>query len=294
MLIVLTQHATPYYDDSYGVNSANMGPYGDALTQELYPQIEKQFRAIGEPWARILYGGSTGGWISLAQQIFYPGYFGGAWGFCPDPVDFHAFQLIDVYNGDNAFYDSGAFKRIARPLARRTSGHIFATVEDFTRQELVLGTRGRSGGQLDAFHALFGPTGTDGYPAKLWDPLTGKIDPEVARHWRQNYDLTAILKRDWKSLGAKLTGKLHVTMGTKDTFYLDNAVYLLEEFLESTKLPGQSPYYAGTIEYGDNQPHCYAGDIPSGASAEEHYLPKFADHMRTHAPEGADTKSWIP
>ncbi|MCP5114721.1 MAG: hypothetical protein GY953_28160, partial [bacterium] len=173
MLIVLTQHATPFYDDSYGVNSANMGPYGDALTQELYPHVEERFRAIGKPWARILYGGSTGGWISLAQQIFYPNYFGGAWSFCPDPVDFHAFQLIDVYKDENAFHDAGPFKQIAKPLARRRSGHIFTTVDDFTRQELVLGEQARSGGQLDAFHAVFGPTGPDGYPVKLWDPRTG-------------------------------------------------------------------------------------------------------------------------
>ena len=97
MLLVVTSHATPYYDDSYGVNTANAGPYGDALTKELYPAVEKQFRGIGEPWARVVFGGSTGGWMTLAQQILYPDYFGGAWGFCPDPVDFHAFQSIDVY-----------------------------------------------------------------------------------------------------------------------------------------------------------------------------------------------------
>lgn len=78
ILVVLTQHATPYYDDSYGVNTANMGPYGDALTGELYPYVEKHFRATGEPWARVVFGGSTGGWMALAQQIFYPDYFGGA------------------------------------------------------------------------------------------------------------------------------------------------------------------------------------------------------------------------
>ncbi|MCP5110271.1 MAG: hypothetical protein GY953_05505, partial [bacterium] len=173
-------------------------------------------------------------------------------------------------------------------------GHIFTTVEDFTRQELVLGDRARSGGQLDAFHAVFGPTGPDGYPAKLWDPRTGAINPDVARHWQENYDLTAILKRDWKTLGDKLAGKLHITMGTKDTFYLDNAVYLMEDFLESTELPGNGPYYAGSVEYGNNRPHCYAGDLPSGASAEEHYLPIFSRHMRAHAPKDADTKSWTP
>jgi hypothetical protein len=110
MLLVVTSHATPYYDDSYGVNTANAGPYGDALTKELYPAVEKQFRAIGEPWARVVFGGSTGGWMTLAQQIFYPEYFGGAWGFCPDPVDFHAFQSINVYAERSRVGNHGIFQ----------------------------------------------------------------------------------------------------------------------------------------------------------------------------------------
>jgi hypothetical protein len=114
MLVVISQHPTPYYDDSYGVNTANMGPYGDALTQELYPSVERQFRAIGEPWARVLIGGSTGGWMALAEQIFYPDYFGGAWGACPDPVDFHSFQLVNVYTDKNAYYDEGPFARLPK------------------------------------------------------------------------------------------------------------------------------------------------------------------------------------
>ncbi len=293
MLIVLTQHPTPYYDDSYGVNTANMGPYGDALTQELYPFIEKQFRAIGEPWARVVYGGSTGGWMTLAQQIFYPDYFGGAWGFCPDPVDFHAFQLINVYSDKNAYYDLGPFLKLPRPLGRLPNDHILNTSEDFSRQEAVLGAHGRSGGQMDAFHAVFGPVGQDGYPAKLWDPETGEINPEVARYWQEHYDLTAMLHRDWEKLGPKLIGKLHITIGTKDTFYLDGAVHRAEEFLENTKLPGQGPYYAGSVEYGNNEPHCWPGKIPAGQSLETYYLPIFASHMRKMAPKGADVESWM-
>lgn len=294
MLIVLTQHPTPYYDDSYGVNSANMGPYGDALTQELYPRLEREFRAIGEPWARILYGGSTGGWMSLAQQVFYPDYFGGVWSFCPDPVDFRAFQLIDVYRDTNAYYDEGPFDRIRKPLARRTTGAVIATVEGFSGQEAVLGTHGRSGGQLDAFHAVFGPVGEDGYPAPLWDPATGAIDAEVARYWREHFDLTARLKRDWKTRGPKLVGSIHVTMGTKDTFHLDTAVTRLERFLESTQRPGLGPYYGGSIEYGDNQPHCYVGELAPGENTEMHYLPVFAEHIRRMAPDGAEIRSWMP
>ncbi len=292
MLIVVTQHPTPYYDDSYGVNTANMGPYGDALTEELYPVVEREFRAIGEPWARVVFGGSTGGWMTLAQQIFYPDYFGGAWGFCPDPVDFHAFQLVNVYADKNAYYDEGPFARIPKPLGRLPNDHVLATMEQFSLQEAALGTRGRSGGQMDAFHATFGPAGQDGYPAKLWDSETGVIDPEVAKYWEEHFDLTALLQKDWERLGPKLIGKLHVTMGTKDTFYLDAASHRLETFLESTKLPGKGPYYGGSFEFGNNEPHCYAGKVPDGVNLFAYYLPIFAAHMRSMAPKGADLDSW--
>jgi hypothetical protein len=292
ILVVLTQHPTPYYDDSYGVNTANMGPYGDALTRELYPEVERRFHAIGAPWARVLFGGSTGGWMSLAEQIFYPDYFGGTWSFCPDPVDFHAFGLVDLYGEKNAYFDVGPFDRVPKPLGRLRDGRTLATMEDFSRQEAVLGTRGRSGGQMDAFQAVFGPVGPDGYPARLWKTDTGEIDPEVARYWREHFDLTAILKRDWPTLGPRLVGKLHLTMGTKDTFYLDGAAHLLESFLEETKRPGKGPCWGGTFEWGADEPHCYAGKIAPGETLEAYYLPIFAAHMRAVAPEGADVTSW--
>ncbi len=292
MLVVLTQHATPYYDDSYGVNTANMGPYGDALTMEFYPALEKKFHAIGESWSRVVYGGSTGGWMTIAQQIFYPEFFGGAWGFCPDPLDFHAFQLINVYSDKNAYYDVGQFARLPKPLGRMPDDHVLATMESFSKQESVLGTKGRSGGQMDAFHATFGPVDPDGYPARLWDAETGELDPAVARYWRDHYDLTAILQRDWERLGPRLIGKLHVTMGTKDTFYLDAAAHRMQDFLESTKLPVKGPYYGGSFEFGDNEPHCWAGKIPPGQPLESFYLPVFADYMQKMAPKGADLKSW--
>ena len=291
MLLVITDHATPYYDDSYGVNTANAGPYGDALTKELYPAIEKQFRAIGEPWARVVFGGSTGGWMTLAQQIFYPEYFGGAWGLCPDSVDFHAFQNIDVYTDHNAYYDQGPFQRFPKPLGRLPDDHILATNESFSRQEAVLGTRGRSGGQLDAFHATFGPTDPDGYPAKLWNAETGEINPEVAKYWQEHYDLTALLERDWERLGPKLQGKLHVTVGTKDTFYLDAAVHRMEKFLESTKLPGKGPYYGGSFDFGDNKPHCYPGKIPEGVPLMTYFVRTFGEYIGSTAPKGSDL-SW--
>ena len=282
-LIVYTQHPTPYYDDSYGLNSANMGPYGDALTKEFYPALERAFRGHGESWARILYGGSTGGWMSIAQQIFYPDFFGGAWGFCPDPLDFHAFQLINVYDDSNAFFDVGTFKKIPRGIGRSGSGHMFTTVEDFTRQEQVLGTHGRSGGQLDAFHATFGPVGDDGYPRPLWHPLSGEIDREVAEYWNANFDLTAKLQREWEAIGPALVGKLHVTMGTKDTFYLDTAATMMEAYLEATGEEGNGVAYEGSFVYGDNEPHCYTA-TPSGQTLEQFYWPtwiKQTESMRS-------------
>ncbi|MCW5964035.1 MAG: hypothetical protein KIT83_08345 [Bryobacterales bacterium] len=294
MLLVLTQHPTPFYDDSYGINSANNGPWGDAMMQEFYPWLETRFRGFNEPWARIVTGGSTGGWMSLAQQVFYPDFFGGVWSFCPDPLDFHAFQLVNVYEDKNAHYDEGPFQRIPKLLGRLGNGSVLSTNESFTRQELVLGTRGRSGGQLDAFHSVFGPIGADGYPAKLWDPLTGVIDASVAKYWTENYDLTAILKANWEVLGPKLIGKIHVTMGTKDTFFLEGGVHRMESFLESTKEPLKGPYYGGKIVYGDNKPHCYVGDIPEGSTMEQYYLPIWAEHIRKSAPSGADTASWMP
>ena len=294
MLLVLTQHPTPFYDDSYGINSANNGPWGDALMGEFYPWLEEKFRGIAEPWARIVTGGSTGGWMSLAQQVMYPDFFGGVWSFCPDPVDFHAFQLLNVYEDKNAHYEEGAFQRLPRLLGRRGNGAVLATNEGFTRQELVLGTKSRSGGQLDAFHSVFGPVGRDGYPAKLWDSLSGEIDPEVAKHWIENYDLTAILRKNWERIGPKLIGKIHITMGTKDTFFLEGGVERMEAFLESTKEPMKGPYFGGSVLYGDNKPHCYIGDIPEGLTMEQYYLPIWAAHIRKMAPSDADTKSWMP
>ncbi len=291
MLLVVTVHPTPFYDDSYGVNTANAGPYGDALTQELYPAVEKQFRAIGASWARVVFGGSTGGWMTLAQQIFYPDYFGGAWGFCPDPVDFHAFQTVNIYEDKNAFYDEGPFQRFPKLGGRLPNDHILFTMESISRQEAVLGTRGRSGGQMDAFNATFGPTDADGYPAKLWNSDSGAIDPEVAKYWTDHYDLTAYLQRNWSRIGKDLVGKLHITSGTKDTFYLDAAAHRLQDFLETTKRPGNGPYYAGVFDFGIDKPHCYAGDIPTGVPFLTHYVRLFGDYIGETAPKDADL-SW--
>jgi hypothetical protein len=289
VIIVLIQHPTPYYDDSYAVNSANNGPYGDALWQEFVPRVERQFRGIGQPWARMTYGGSTGGWESLAWQVFYPDQLNGTWTFCPDPVDFRYFQLVNIYDDDNAFYPNSEWKKTpSRPWSRGLDDQTMNSQFDASRYEEVLGTRGRSGQQMDIFMAVFGPVGTDGYPKLLYDKWTGVIDKSVAAYWREHYDLRHILERDWKTLGPKLVGKLHIYMGDQDTFLLEEATFKLQEFLESTT----DPHYGGSFDIGKRQPHCYSGmpEFP-GQRAEQRILPKMVQRMLMTAPAGADL-SW--
>ncbi|WP_250631707.1 hypothetical protein [Rhodoflexus caldus] len=292
-LIVEIQHANPYYDDSYAVNSANIGPYGDAIMYELIPEIEKRFRGIGQGWARFMYGGSTGGWEALAAQIFYPDEFNGCFAACPDPIDFRAYTLINLYEDKNAYYYDAPFKKLARPGHRDYLGQISTTIEQMNQRELVLGTKSRSGQQWDIWEAVYSPQGPDGYPQRIFDKKTGEINPKVAEYWRENYDLRYILQRDWAKLGPKLEGKIHIYCGDMDNFYLNNAVYLMEEFLEKTK----TPYYNGEVKYGDRAEHCWNGDpnLPNYITRLRYntmYVQKMMDRMMKTAPAGADLRSW--
>ena len=238
VLVIEIQHANPYYDDSYAVNSANLGPYGDAIMKELVPHIESKFRGIGAGWARATYGGSTGGWEALAVQMFYPDDFNAAYAACPDPIDFRAFTVVDIYKDANAYWAEGPFMKVPRPGHRNYLGHIQATLEQMNRMEVVLGTKTRSGQQWDIWEAVYSPQGPDGYPARIWDKRTGAIDRKVAEYWKEHYDLSWILRRDWnRGLGKKLEGKIHLYVGDMDNYYLNNAVYLVEEFLESARDP---------------------------------------------------------
>jgi hypothetical protein len=176
VIVMTIQHATPYFDDSYAVNSANAGPYGDAITQELIPYVERTFRGIGQGWARAVYGGSTGGWEALASQVFYPDFYNGAWVFCPDVVDFRAYMTMNLYEDKNAFWVEGPFARVPRPAMRQADGLLLSTMEQMNRYELVQGTRGRSGEQLDAWQAYFSSVGEDGYPQPVFNKRTGEID----------------------------------------------------------------------------------------------------------------------
>ncbi len=293
-IVIEIQHATPFYDDSYAVNSANLGPYGDAIVQELLPFIEKKYRGLGQGWSRFMYGGSTGGWEAIAAQIKYPDAFNGAYIACPDPIDFRAYTTIDIYKDKNAYWLDDTWKKTPRPAHRNYLGHVDSMVWEQNRLEEVLGTRTRSGGQWDIWEAVFSPVGPDGYPARIFDKRTGVIDKKVAEYWRENYDLVHILRRDWnQGLGKKLEGKLNIYVGDMDNYYLNNAVYLAEEFLESTK----EPYYEGEVLYGDRAEHCWNGDAtrPNALSRlryHQMYIPKGVERMLKTAPTGADLKSW--
>ena len=294
LIVIQIQHANPYYDDSYAVNSENLGPYGDAIEYELLPVVERTFRALGQSWARFAYGGSTGGWEALAAQVLYPDEYNGCWAACPDPVDFRAYVTANLYEDANAYYAEGPFGRVARPAFRDWLGHVSATLEQSNRAELVLGTKSRSGGQFDVWEAVYSPVAEDGYPRRIFDKRTGVVDRAVAAHWRESYDLGHILRRDWsKGLGKKLEGKIHVYVGDMDNYYLNNAVYLVDDFLKTTS----DPAYGGEVDYGDREEHCWNGDhTRANAYSRLRYVqmfaPKIVERIEKSAPPGADLTSW--
>jgi hypothetical protein len=292
VLLVEIQHPTPFYDDSYAVNSANNGPYGDAIQYELIPEIERRFRGLGTGWSRFIYGGSTGGWEAMAVQVFYPDDYNGAWIACPDPIDFRHYELVNIYEDRNAYYVPAAFKRTERPAHRNWQGAVNATVREQNQYELALGTKGRSGDQWDAWESVYSPVGPDGYPRRIWDRMSGDIDPVTAAHWRDHYDLGHILRRDWATLGPKLRGKLRIYAGDMDNYYLNNAVYAVEEFLKSA-----DPRADAVVEYGDRQEHCWNGDhTRANAYSRLRYpqmvLPWVVERILDTAPPGADVDSW--
>jgi hypothetical protein len=285
MLAVTFQHPTPYFDDSYAVNSVNNGPYGDALLTELVPYLESHFRMIPEPWARVLTGGSTGGWESLGLQVLHPDFFGGTWTLYPDPIDFRHYQLTNIYEDDNAFWEPGHhWLQSPRYMEREPFGQPETSAQKFSQLEDVLGSHGRSGQQLEIWEAAYGPIGDDGYPKPLWDKHTGKIDHSVAIYMRDHgFDLGYDLRTNWKTLGPKLRGKLHIYVGDMDNFYLNLAVYDVEDFLKSAT----DPTYDGDIQYG--RPEKGHGWQPA---TQEEMVRWMADHITKNAPQGTDTASW--
>ncbi len=235
--------------DPYQVDSANHGPYGTALVEELIPYVESAFRCIGQPHARFTTGGSTGGWVSMALQVFYPDYFGGCWSGYPDSLDFRAVQLVNLYEETNAFVNPEGFER---PSARQLNGDTLFTMRHEMQVENVLG-RGdsftRSGGQWGAWNATYSPRGTNGLPVPVWDARTGVLHPEVAEHWKK-YDLRQVMADHWPELGPKLRGKLHVWVGDADDYFLDGGVRYVEAFLKVATPPAEA-----RIEFGGQQRH---------------------------------------
>lgn len=293
VIAIEIQHANPFYDDSYAVNSENLGPYGDAITYELIPYIEKMYRGIGEGWARFTYGGSTGGWEALAVQVKYPTEYNGCYAACPDPIDFRANTVFNLYEDKNAYFIESNFKRTPRPAHRDSLGRISATIQEANHRELALGTKTRSGQQWDIWEAVYSPVGEDGYPKRIWDKYSGEIFPEVAQYWKENYDLSYILKRDWAKHGKDWKGKIYIYCGDMDNFYLNNAVYFTEQMLEETK----NPHYDGEVDYGDRAEHCWNGDHTqpnyiSRLRYHQMFIPKWTARILKSAPKNVDVTSW--
>ncbi len=284
MVAVTFQHPTPYFDDSYAVNSVNVGPYGDAIMNELIPELEKRYRVIREPYARILSGGSTGGWEAAALQIFHPDFFGAAFSYCPDSVTFSDVEGINIYEDENAFYKMDGWRKVPTANSRRVNGQLVMTSQQRNHFELAQGTKGRSGEQLDIWSAVFGPIGKDGYFEPLFNKRTGEINRTVAQYWKEHYDLKYYLEKNWSTVGPKLVDKLYFYTGDVDTYYLNNSTKELEEWMKKT----EDPHYEGFFMYGNMKPHCWSGPV---SSAER--LKEMAQLVQRKRPAGATTLWWI-
>jgi Putative esterase len=279
MVAIRILHPTPYYDDSYAVNSANNGPYGDAIMRELIPYLERQFRVIAQPYARVLTGGSTGGWESLALQVYHPDFFGGTWTYYPDPVDFRRYELVNVYADTNAFVvERNRWIRAERPSERRADGQPVVTIRQENQLNNARGSRRRGGENFAIWEATYGPTDRDGYPAPIWNDATGTVNRDVADYWRSHdYDIRDYLERNWSQIGPSLVGKIHVLCGDMDNYYLNLAVYLLEDFLERRTTPA----YGGYFKYG--RPMKGHGWQPT---SDADLVREMADYVTAHAPAG--------
>jgi hypothetical protein len=290
MVAVSFLHPTPFYDDSYAVNSANVGPYGDAILTELIPYLEEHFRIIREPYARILTGGSTGGWETLALQLFHADFFGGAWVLSPDPIDFRSYFLMDIYKDDNAFEflppNAPGWQRIEwappeRFVERLRNGQPLVSMRQLSQFEDVLGSKGRSGGFLENYEAVFGPVGADGYPEPLWDKSTGVVNHRVAEYMRDHgYDLRYYAEKNWPKIGPALVGKLHFYCGDMDNFYSNLGTYLFEDFAKNAK----DPFYGGSFEYG----RPIKGHMWQPVTNAE-LIRIMAKHISDHAPANASS-----
>lgn len=275
----------PYFIESYALNSANNGPWGDAITKELMPYLEKTFHLIDQPYGRIVEGASTGGWEALAMQLHYPDLIGGAWVFNPDPIDFSRYQLTDVYKEDNMFtLRVNEWTAPEKPFRRSREGHPLFPLRSLAALEGMLGSKGRSYYQLDIWQATHGPVGADGYPVLLFDKKTGAINKDVVKYMREHgYDLSAYVRDNWPVLGPKLSGKLNFFAGEMDDFYLNLAVYRFQDMI--AEVAGKD--YPIRFEYGrPKKGHNWHHTDWAGVVRE------VADHVRKTAPAGASVADW--
>jgi putative esterase len=283
MIAIRILHPSPYYDDSYAVNSANNGPYGDAIMQELIPYLEEHYRVIAKPYARVLTGGSTGGWESLALQVWHPDFFGGTWTFYPDPVDFRRYEQVNVYKDTNAFIiQRNPWITQDRPSERRSDGQPVVLLRQENQLNNARGSHRRGGENFAIWEAVFGPVDKDGYPAPIWNDHTGAINADVARAWR-DFDIRDYLDRNWTKVGPDLKGKIHVYCGDMDNYYLNLAVYLLQDFLEGTK----DPAYGGSFQYG--RPLKGHGWQPM---SDANLIREMATTIKNNAPAGEPVTAW--
>jgi hypothetical protein len=217
-------------------NSANKGPVGDAFIQEFIPYLEENYRIIPETRARFVKGHSSGGWSSLWLQVTYPDVFGGTWSTGPDPVDYRAFQIINAYKDENAYWDELGHPR----PSMRQDGEIVLTIREENLYEYVTGP----GGQWGSWFAAFGPRGDDGLPVRPWHPLMGQIDHDVFATWRP-YEIRTVLEENWDDLGPRLQNKLHVIGGAEDNYYLEISLRMLQEFLDDKDHGGYIEIHPG-------------------------------------------------
>ena len=188
------------FGDTYQVDSENNGPCGEALIKELMPAVEKEVGYDPATKNRYLAGCSTGGWIVVALQVFYPNFFDGAWSYSPDPLEFEHYGLINIYEDETIFYNRFGY---LQPGNRNVYGEPTRSMLEWISNENVnsrTNTYAVSGGQFGAYNAVFGPRGTDGLPTLMFDPYTGKVDKAIAKAW-EKYDLKKYLAKNWASLG---------------------------------------------------------------------------------------------
>lgn len=242
MIWVLLDESSPTGTHEFA-DSVNNGPWGQALTTELIPDLERRYRMDARPTGRFLNGHSSGGWATLWLQVRYPEVFGGTWSTAPDPADFHDFTGVDLYAPGANAYRRGDGSPM--PLVR-DKGRVVATFEQFARLEEVVGP---VGGQLASFEWVFSPRGADGRPLPMFDRGTGAVDPAVVAYWREHYDIAHRLQSDWPRLKAALDGKLHVYVGTADTFYLDGPARRLQAVLDGLGAKSDFRYVPGRTHF---------------------------------------------